>query len=79
MTYQQQIDGSLALRNQTSRVITIAATEKPKILKLRVAAYPTTRGSPGTKTWWLEFWQIGGIPAKADIQLSYRRTKWMRH
>jgi DNA invertase Pin-like site-specific DNA recombinase len=39
MTEKKLVDGSMALQEKQCRVITIEATEKPKNMKLRVAAY----------------------------------------
>ena len=39
MAEKNLIDGSLALERKKPRVITIEAPEKPKDIKLRVAAY----------------------------------------
>lgn len=39
MAEKNLIDGTLALERKKPRVITIEATEKPKDIKLRVAAY----------------------------------------
>ena len=39
MAEKRMTDGSMALQEKQYRVITIEATEKPKDIKLRVAAY----------------------------------------
>lgn len=39
MAEKRMTDGSMALQEKQYRVITIEATEKPKNVKLRVAAY----------------------------------------
>ena len=39
MAEKRMTDGSMALQEKKYRVITIEATEKPKDVKLRVAAY----------------------------------------